>query len=62
MCVGGGGAQEQRVGFFLKAGKYTEALEAAVAMKSEEALQEILRFGERHGRRDIVKMVEEARA
>ena len=40
-------SQEQRVEFFLKAGKYNEALETAAALKSEEAFDTIVEFGEK---------------
>ena len=44
------GPKEERVQFYLKAGKYNEALETAATLKSEEAFDTIVEFGEKRVR------------
>eukprot|EP00730_Choanoeca_flexa_P020262 TRINITY_DN9905_c0_g1_i2.p1 TRINITY_DN9905_c0_g1~~TRINITY_DN9905_c0_g1_i2.p1 ORF type:complete len:131 (+),score=22.88 TRINITY_DN9905_c0_g1_i2:50-442(+) len=52
--------KDQRVHYYLRAGKYNEAIETAVALRSEEDLERIVQYGHAHGRRDIDRMVAEA--
>ncbi|EDQ90175.1 uncharacterized protein MONBRDRAFT_32070 [Monosiga brevicollis MX1] len=52
----------QQVQFWLKAGKYQEAITTAVALKSDDLLDDILSYGQQSGRRDIVQLVNQARS
>ena len=52
--------QEERVQFYLRAGKYSEAIETAVALRNDDLLAEITKYGHAHGRRDIDQLVASA--